>query len=78
MKDYQNKLIASHWAIAGNHYCGDHVEVADTDFKERMEVISKVGFEGAGFVELDLLETKRKYGYKEAKKNCGRQRYYGN
>lgn len=68
MGTYNNKLIASHWAIAGNHYCGDHVEVADTDFKERMETIAKVGFQGAGFVELDLLHTKEKYGYKEAKK----------
>lgn len=65
---YNNKIIASHWAIAGNHYCGDHVEIADTDFKERMKVIGQVGFEGAGFVELDLLNTKEKYGYKEAKK----------
>ena len=65
---YNNKIIASHWAIAGNHYCGDFVEIADTDFKERMEIIGKVGFNGAGFVELDLLNTKEKYGYKEAKK----------
>ena len=60
MGTYNNKLIASHWAIAGNHYCGDHVEVADTDFKERMETIAKVGFQGAGFVELDHVTYKRK------------------
>ncbi|MCQ4638280.1 sugar phosphate isomerase/epimerase [Anaerovorax odorimutans] len=65
---YENKIIASHWAIAGNHYCGDHVEIADTDFKERMEVIGRIGFKGAGFVEADLLNTKEKYGYKEARK----------
>ena len=63
-----NKLIASHWAIAGNHYCGDHVEVADTDFRQRMETIGRIGFSGAGFVELDLLKTKEQYGYKEAKR----------
>ena len=39
---YNNKIIASHWAIAGNHYCGDFVEIADTDFKERLEIIGKV------------------------------------
>ena len=65
---YNNKLIASHWAIAGNHYCGDHVEVADTDFRQRMETIGRIGFSGAGFVELDLLKTKEQYGYKEAKR----------
>ncbi len=64
----KNKLIASHWAIAGNHYPGDHVEIADTDFRERMETISRIGFAGAGFVEMDLLHTKEKYGYKEAKR----------
>ena len=63
---YNNKIIASHWAIAGNHYCGDFVEIADIDFRERMEIIGKVGFNGAGFVELDLLNTKEKYGYKDA------------
>lgn len=68
--EYNNKIIASHWAIAGNHYCGDHWEIADTPFKERMETIAKVGFNGAGFVEADLLNTKNTIGYKEAKKIC--------
>lgn len=65
---HKNKIIASHWAVAGNRTVGDGIEASEFDFRERMEVCGKIGFQGAGFVELDLLETKKKYGYAEAKK----------
>lgn len=62
-----HNILASYWSISGDRYPDDGIEVSNFDFRERMEVAGKAGFRGAGFVYLDLMNTKQQYGWKTAK-----------
>ena len=51
----KDKLLASHWLIAGDTYPGFTDEASPHDFRQRAEVSAEVGFHGMGFVHQELL-----------------------
>ncbi len=61
-------LLCSYWTIAsGAEPHTDH-EFSPVDFKERVEIISKLGFKGMGIWHADLQHALKKRSLKEMKK----------
>lgn len=62
------ELCASYWSIAGDVGCAEPNEVSPFDFRTRVEVASRTGFRGMGFVHADLMAVSAKLGYAEMKR----------
>jgi sugar phosphate isomerase/epimerase len=60
------ELIGSFWTLAvGADPLGD--QRCLHDFRTRVEIAAKAGFTGMGFWHTDILEIRKKYGFKEMK-----------
>lgn len=59
----KNKLLASHWSIAGDTFPTFHSEVSPFEFRERAEVAAATGFTGLGLVHEELLSLRNRLGY---------------
>jgi sugar phosphate isomerase/epimerase len=61
------QLLGSYWTLAvGAEPQGDRL--CTYDFRERVETAAKAGFKAMGFWHTDLLENRRKLGFREMKR----------